>query len=322
MQTSRDGPPNGTVLPNLADGSQNPKYTDLLSEDKPIAGQRFACVSFVSPEGLIKDRNIYFFEQFLKNWEVTKSLEAYTQFLSFLAYKYNLKFDELTDDLRSFVEDQKDTLIHGSVDNDYKTFLDQKEDVMDAEFGAATGFQTSVRGLKIRGSFPTQQEAELRCKLLREADPDHDVYVGPIGMWMPWHPEAYKTGRVEYMEAELNQLMSEKKKNEDKAKLAFNTRVKDAKEKAIQDNIVKARESGNKLTQSIDAEGRLVGIQNASTVEKALSAGSLGGEVATADIRRELFEGDNVVLEKDGDHGLSQLTNVVVSPKAEDGAEE
>ena len=47
-------------------------------------------------------------------------------------------------------------------------------------------------------------------KLLREIDPNHDVYVGPVGMWMPWEPEAYKTGRVEYMEDELNQLMKEK----------------------------------------------------------------------------------------------------------------
>ena len=29
-------------------------------------------------------------------------------------------------------------------------------------------------------------------------------------MWMPWNPEAYKTGRVEYLEDELNQLMAEK----------------------------------------------------------------------------------------------------------------
>ena len=26
------------------DGSDNPKYVDLLEEDKPISGQKFACV--------------------------------------------------------------------------------------------------------------------------------------------------------------------------------------------------------------------------------------------------------------------------------------
>ena len=31
-------------------GKKNKKYVDLLEEDKPIAGQKFVCVSFVSPE--------------------------------------------------------------------------------------------------------------------------------------------------------------------------------------------------------------------------------------------------------------------------------
>ena len=94
------GPPKGTVLPKLANGNPNPKYVDLLSEDKAIAGQKFACVSFVSPEGLVKQREIYFFEQFLKNWELTKSLEAYTQFLSFISYNV-ITFKQFTSDVGS-----------------------------------------------------------------------------------------------------------------------------------------------------------------------------------------------------------------------------
>ena len=52
-----------------ADGSENPKYIDLLEEDKPIAGQKFACVSFVSPENILKQKNVYLFEEFLKHFE-------------------------------------------------------------------------------------------------------------------------------------------------------------------------------------------------------------------------------------------------------------
>ena len=69
---------------------------------------------------------------------------------------------------------------------------------------------------------------------------------------MPWDPEAYKTGRVEYLEDELNQLMHEKKKNEAKATREFEARVKEAKERAIEDNKQKALASGNKLTQTLD----------------------------------------------------------------------
>ena len=49
----------------LPDGTINPKYVDVLDEDKPIAGQRFACISFLSPEKIIKAREMFLFEQFL-----------------------------------------------------------------------------------------------------------------------------------------------------------------------------------------------------------------------------------------------------------------
>jgi len=35
----------------------------------------------------------------------------------------------------------------------------------------------------------------------------------------------------------------------------------------------------------------------------------LGEEATVEEVRSELFEGDNIVLDKDTDHGLSQLTN-------------
>ena len=35
---------------------KNTKYVDLLEEDKPIAGQKFVCVSFVSPENILKQK--------------------------------------------------------------------------------------------------------------------------------------------------------------------------------------------------------------------------------------------------------------------------
>jgi len=38
-----DQPPKGVTINKLPDGTVNPKYVDLLDEDKPIAGQKFAC---------------------------------------------------------------------------------------------------------------------------------------------------------------------------------------------------------------------------------------------------------------------------------------
>jgi hypothetical protein len=286
-------------------GKTNPKYVDLLEEDKPISGQKFVCVSFCSPEKILKEKEIYFFEEFLKKWEFNKSMEKFVQFLNFISYKYNVSFEDVSNDFKDFVKDERETLSKSSMDDDYKTFLDNNEEELQKQFDIAHNFQTCTRGLKVRGSYPTQEEAELRCKMLREIDPNHDVFVGPLGMWMPWDPEAYKTGRVEYMEEELNQLMKEKTKNESNAKTAFEQRTKEAKQKAIEENIKSAEKSGNTLTQTIDDQGNLVGVNNANTQEFALKEQE---NISTADICMELFEGENIVVGKT-DNGQSQLVS-------------
>ena len=261
-----------------------------MEEDKPIAGQKFVCVSFVSPENILKKKEIFYFEEFLKHWDFTKSTQKFTQFLNFLSFKYNLDFDKLMADFKDFTKSECDVLAKTTIDDDYKNFVDAKEADLETEFASRYNFMTSTRGVKIRGCYPSQQEAELRCRMLREVDPNHDVYVGPVGLWMPWEPEAYKTGRVEYLEDELNQLMKEKNVNEKQAKQEFEKRVKEAKRNAIQENKKIAKESGNKLTQNIDKEGNLVGITNANTSESALPEAN----ISSADIRKELFEGAHI----------------------------
>ncbi len=271
---------------------QEKKQVDLLDEDKPIANQKFVCISFVSPENIIENKNTFFFEEFLKSWDLNKSVEKFNQFVNFISYKYNLDLKSLSDDLSEFCKEENNKLYNTSVFDEYKTYLDNNEERLESEFNAKNDFQTSTRGIKIRGTFPTQQEAEMRAKLLREIDPNFDVFVGPVGLWMPWEPEAYKTGRVEYLEQELNDLMAKKKENEDKAKDYFEQRVKDSKKKAIEENIVLAKETGNKLTQSINEQGNLVGVSDLNTQENALKE---RGTVTIDEVKTELFEGDNII---------------------------
>ena len=295
--------PDNITLKTNPNGTENPKYVDLLDEDKPMAGQKFVCLSFISPEHILKQKDMFLFENFINNWDFSKSMEKFTQFLNFVSYKYHLEFDKLTKDFQEFVKDEKDKLIATTIEDDYKNYLDEHEERLEKQFGEKHAFQTSIRGIKVRGVFPTQQEAELRCKMLRQNDPNHDVYVGPVGIWVPFHPEAYKTGRVEYMEETLNELMSEKKKNEDKAKDEFDARVKEAKEKAIEENKKKALESGNKLTQTINENGDLISVANMNTQESSMS-----GNATLEDIQNELFEGDNIVTSTNTDHGLSAVS--------------
>jgi hypothetical protein len=88
--------------------------------------------------------------------------------------------------------------------------------------------------------------------------------------------------------------MHEKKKNEDSAKLEFDKRVKESKLKAIQENVEKAKQSNNRLTQTINEKGDLVSIKNMNSQEK-----NLGVNATMDEIRKEMFEGENVITLKD-----------------------
>jgi len=280
------------------DGSANPKYVDLLELDKPIAGQQFGCFSFITPEKILKQKEMFFFESFLKKWELTKSMEKFNQFLNFVSFKYKLNFEDVMKDYEGFVKEERENIIGSSIEDDYKTFMDKNEEEMEKQFNIKHNFQTSVKGFKSRGNFPTQEEAEMRAKLLRETDPSFDVFVGPVGQWLCWDPEAYKTGRVEYMEEELNHLAQEKQKNEAVAKTAFEQRVKETKQKAIDENKKNAEKHGSTITQDIDKEGNLMGAEDAKFAK--------GDTISAADIRSELFDGDNIITGQ-SDYGRSEL---------------
>lgn len=288
--------PRGMTRKLNENGKPNPNYVDLLDEDPLIAGQKFVCMSFASPEDIIKQKEMFLFDEFIKVWDFSKSVDKFSQFLMFISYKYNVDKDALLSDLQEFVKEEKSNLLMTTIEDEYKTFLENNEERLENEFMEKHEFRTSTRGLKIRGSFETQEEAETRCKFLREIDSNHNIFVGKVGVWMPWNPDAYKTGRVEYMEEELNELMSKKRENDNYSKLEFEKRVRDAKETAIKENIKKAKESGNVLTQTIDKDGNLISVNQADE------------ELTSADVYKELFNNENAVVgdNVNNDHGLKE----------------
>lgn len=273
-----------------SDGSKNPKYVDVLDEDAGIAGQKFTCVSFLSPEKILEKRESFLFDQFVQQYDFIKSMTKFGDFINFISYKYNLNVETLMGDYNDFCKEEQEMLKKGSVTDDFQNFLDKQEDKLTEQFQREHEFQTSVRGLKVRGSFPTQDEAEQHCKKLRDQDPNHDIFVAPVGIWLPWDPNAYKTGRVEFMEEELNKLHQEKIKNETKAKEEFDKRVKETKQKAIEENIAKAEKSGNVLTQTINEDGELVGVKDTINFEDREVATEEGREAHEKEVKDRFQE--------------------------------
>jgi hypothetical protein len=74
-------------------------------------------------------------------------------------------------------------------------------------------------------------------------------------------------------------------KNETKAKQEFEQRIKETKIKAIQENIKMAEKSGNKLTQTLDEQGNLVGVRETVNFEEREAA-----DTDTTNIRNELLK--------------------------------
>lgn len=255
------------------DGKLNPRYVDLLNEDPVIASQQYGCYSFVSPEKIIKNKDIFMFEKFVKQWQYTKSLNMFSDFMQFLSFKYNLNPENLTNDLVEFCKEEENVLKREDVEGDFKHFLDKNEERLSEQYNRDNKFQTSVRGFINRGNFGTPEEAEKYAKELRDRDANHDIFVGRNFVWTPLDPDAYKTGRIEFLEEELNQLHHEKLKNEKKAKEEFEQRLYAAKRKAIEDNIEKAKKSGNKLTQTMDEDGNLVGANTINYEEREAAEG-------------------------------------------------
>lgn len=279
----------------MPDGKKNPKYIDLCDEDPPIAGQKFCCMSFVSPEKILKKRETYLFDQFVKQWDFSKSMEKSMDFLHFISFKYGLNSDNIMADFKEFSKEEEDKLRASSIEDDYKNFIDKNEDKINEQFNREHAFQTSVRGLKVRGVYSSQEEAQNKCVSLRKQDPNHDIFVGPVGIWIPWDPEAYKTGNVQFLEEELNQMHQEKIKNETFAKQEFDKRVLETKRKAIEENIKLARKSGNVLTQTIDEEGNLIGVKEKVDFEER--------EVADADAAK--LHNEAVMKSSQADENIS-----------------
>jgi hypothetical protein len=278
-----------------SDGKPNPKYVDLLDEDPKIAGQQWGVFSFLSPGNILKKREMFLFSTFVKQWDWVKSMTKFMDFLNFVAYKYNLNAETLLKDYNDYLNEEATKLKSESgVEEDYANFLDKNEDRLVQQFQRENAFQTSVHGFKARGNFRSEEEASDFAKRTRDRDPNHSVFVGPIGTWLPWDPNPYKTQQVEFMEEQLNQLHKEKIKNEKLAKDEFEKRIRETKENAIRENIEKAQKTGNKLTQTITESGELVGIRETVDFESREVADPDEAERIFKELKNGASTGDNL----------------------------
>ena len=236
---------------------------DFLSVDPPIPGQKFVCLSFVSPEKVLEDKHLYYM------WHYERHLQS--------------KIEELNGKLKEALNSEETGVeINKTEPCSFKQFKEMfldfeyaQHNKIDEAFYELNDFTTTVRGLKVRGVYDTQKEADFRAKQLRSRDPSHHVFRGQVGAWLPWDPSPDDIADQEYAEDELNTLMKKKKENEINKNLHWEEEKRQKMEAIQRDNL--RREQENKRRELEEA-----------TVEEVVEGGATKEDVAESGATQEM----------------------------------
>jgi hypothetical protein len=219
---------------------------DYLDEDEPVSGQKYALVSFLSPENVLEKKDLFFFQRFLQSYEVewkVKNMEAFlaeqvneiNRGLDEKANRFDasgvndaadlcrasrIKMETVMESYQGFVRKQQKDINKTKIGDAWEDFLFKEQAKLEEEFHAKNDFRTSIRGFKVRAVARDEKEAEVRAKKLQKSDKYHNIYCAEVGKWTPWDPKPHLVADQEYAQDELNNLMKRYKENED-SKSAF-----------------------------------------------------------------------------------------------------
>jgi len=189
----------------MSDKEVQDKKPDYLEVDDAIPGQNYVCLSFLSPETLIQNKEAF---------KCVKFLQSYCK-------EQKLKFED--------------------VYSKYQDFTYKYEDKLQRDFDEQNDFQTSIRGLKVRGVYDTRQAAEDRAKKLSLRDSAFHTFVGQVGYWLPWDPNADKVESEIFQNSQLNNMMEKYQENNVNRDIFYEEQKRD-KIKAAQEEVRKAKE--------------------------------------------------------------------------------
>jgi hypothetical protein len=213
----------------------------FLSDDPEISSQRWCLLSFISPESVLNRKEHFLFTTFVNQYDFQLRTKKMEEFFVKQIQNINNKLDEEANRLEAldlsgaaaacrkstlaiesyitefqkFVKAHLKELTASNIKEQYDDFIYQHGAKLEDDFYAKNNFQTTMRGLKIRGSYGQKEEAEARAKKLQKMDPDHNIYVGQVGKWLPWDPSPSAIPDQEYAEDQLNTLMKKYKENEE-----------------------------------------------------------------------------------------------------------
>jgi hypothetical protein len=205
---------------------------DFLSVDHSIPGQNYVCLSFVSPEEVILNKSSFFVSRFLKS----------------VVGDFAFSEEPTLVELKAFKEQMSKLLSPETCDEKYKDYLFSKQEELEKEYYEKNNYQTSIRGLKVRGVYDTLKEAQHRAKEIQRNDRSFNVYIGQVGYWLPWDPTPQKVANQEYLEEGLNNLVKKYQENQKFKEQHFQENLDYVKEQAAK-QAEKSRQEREKQSQ-------------------------------------------------------------------------
>ncbi len=208
--------------------------TDFLDADRPIPGQNFVCLSFLSPEAAIKERYLTYVKKFLE--DLTAEIPQ----------PDGMPNVEFKTKLQQIVTNK---VTNKGISNLWEDFIYNNSEKLDKDYNDENDFQTSVRGLKIRGTYDSHREAKRRADQVAKFDKNHNVYIGQVGYWLPWDPDPHEVPEQEYQQKELNTLMKKYRENMMSKDQFFEERNREKMEAALKKN-----KNAKKVDEKVEKE--------------------------------------------------------------------
>ena len=156
-----------------------------LAEDPVIRrDQLHVVLSFMTPEReVVQKRGAWMFGKFVR---------AFSKRLNALFDELQEHYPEKADMLRQSKLVDPCLFDPDRLHDEYWSFVDTNAQALEADYSAEHGTtQTSVYGLKVRGTAGSREEADAMVEQLRRRAPDGkavDMYVADVGKWLAWDP--------------------------------------------------------------------------------------------------------------------------------------
>ncbi|NCY20806.1 hypothetical protein EBX31_02470 [bacterium] len=222
----------------------------FLEPDDEIRGQRYVCLSFLTPERAIqRTKETFMVSRFLEFFAMDYKIRATESFVlgQYRELQSTLSDVELalenaaTDasagpalfreqaarlqklretiakrsaaELEAHVKSNLSDFKESAILEAWERYMLTNRQKLEDEFHRSVGFRLSMHGLKVRGVYDSNEHAVARAKMLHKKDPYHNVYVADVGQWLPWDPEPDEVPTSEYANDQLNKLMTAYREN-------------------------------------------------------------------------------------------------------------